>query len=334
MIFESTLNFVSFSDEAEQLLEDVQVRENLELYTMTDISHTLLFEHEQNWNNFMKNVGLDELSSIHEGQTVIYEGGRLSKFLDKAKEFFKKAIAKLAELTKSFIVKINQFFRTNKSFVKKYEDELKSYSVSSDFKFKGYEFRNTENTKYASIKTNPKFSSNDTGSKKEMAEKDFVGNISGDSFSDKIAKFFYGDGGKEKKDMNNPDLKKQLEILKETKSLKSKANRSYTAAAGEIHKIIGNLKDDKKNEEDSKKAKEIENALEYWKAYSTCALQFHGSYLMMLGTRSRQAKAICAKAMIDKIKRKNKKESTNESFEDDYDGYYNTESFLDSVDFL
>ena len=116
MIYNSTITNVNESD-IMSLLENAEDR--FEYYTMAEATAITVAEQEENWTRFMKGIGLSELSTVMEGQEVVYEGARLKGFIEKAKAFFKMALNKLAELTKRFMAKIDQIFKTNDSFVKK-----------------------------------------------------------------------------------------------------------------------------------------------------------------------------------------------------------------------
>lgn len=140
MIYESAINGVSES-EAMSLLENAENR--FEYETIAEATAIVVAEQEANWTRFMTGVGLGELHTVMEGQEVIYEGAKLQKFLDKAKAFFKMALSKLAEITKSFIAAVDKFILSNDKFIKKYEKQIKEAKFPSDFSFKGYNFNDS-----------------------------------------------------------------------------------------------------------------------------------------------------------------------------------------------
>lgn len=349
MIYSSTIN--GYNDkEAESMLENAEDR--FEFNTIGEATMIVVGEQEQNWTNFMKGVGMDELASVMEGEEVVYEGARLQSFLEKAKGYFKMALNKLAEITKSFITKIDQFFRSNDSFVKKYESKLRNFKLPADFEFRGYNFVDSN------LDTTPSYpetkekevtagnaasivSSKDSYSK-EAAEGILVSE-SGDSFGEKLTAHFYGE--KSKDDLKNISLGKQLDILKGTKDLKKKAKDSYSKAHKSIKTIIKkletaqkkNLKDVKT--EDLSERGSIDDAINvvlgYWKAYSSCVVQYHGAYMRALGARNRQAKAICAKAMNASLKEKGKDDrSSIKKSHGIKEGFVDTDTFLGAVEFI
>ena len=343
MIYNTTINAVNES-EFDKLLENAEDR--FEYETMAEATAIVIAEQEQNWTKFMKGVGLSELASIAEGEEVIYEGARLQKFVSKAKAYFQMALSKLAEITKSFIAKVDQFLRPTDSFVKKYASVLKGATVDE---FRGYEFQNMSTPKFKDAKAPTDVASiNKDDYTKAKAEDDVIpANTTGDSFMQKAFNYYFG--AKEKKTLNNVSCDKQLEILKSTKNMKKDANTSYKEAAKAVKKLIKDLqkaeKDAMKKNVDDKvdlaKAGSIEAGygavISYWKSYSNCILMRHGQYMRALGARNRQAKAICTKAITKSIKDKGKanreKLNPNKSTVKT-EGYVETDAFLDAVDFI
>lgn len=348
MIYNSTITSVNESDIME-LLENAEDR--FENYTIAEASAIVVAEQEANWTRFMKGVGFSELATIMEGQEVIYEGARLQSFLNKAKGYFKMALNKLAEITKSFIAKVDQFIRSNDGFLKKYEKDLLKMTVPADFEFKGYTFKNmgvapeyAEPTSAVKITSAAMAKSVEAGSgdlSKEAAENELLpGTNSNDSVSDRLVEFFYGE--KEKKELKNIDIKKQIEIIKNTKDDKKKAKDSYTKAAKRIKAFIKELekgereavKSDKIDSKDGNAINEVYGKLiTYWKAYSSCASQKHHAYMRALGARNKQAKAICTKLITTTGAAKGKEERAKIKAKME-SGFVNTDAFLGAVEFI
>lgn len=347
MIYNSTINGIA-SREAESLLESVEDR--FEYSTIGEATMIVVGEQEANWTKFMTAVGLSELSSISEGEEIIYEGARLDKFVEKAKQFFEVAKSKLAEITKSFIAKIDQVFRTNASFIKKYEKELSGYTLPSDFEFKGYKFSNLKTRSYVrplsvnitqsdaeSIKDKK-----DTKYSSDAAEELLVGKVEGDTFGEKLVSYFY-DGEKEKTKLSSISLKDQLDILRKTKDLQKDAKKSYTEAYSAIKDIIKELEKLRKNNRNDDKASvsdrgvmedAINIILGYYKHYSSCLVQYHGAYMRALGSRNSQAKAICAKALTTKYGKEGKAQRAKAKGEKVTEGFVGTDAFLGAVEFI
>ena len=100
-----------------------------------------VYENECNWNSIMKSVGISELRYYKEngGDLFVNEAGALSSFASKVKAFFKKVWEKIKSIFKKFIMIINSYAINDKSFVKKYEKDLRAVNLK-DFEFKGYKF--------------------------------------------------------------------------------------------------------------------------------------------------------------------------------------------------
>lgn len=344
MIYNTTLTAVSESDIL-SLLENTEDR--FESYTIAEATAITVAEQEENWTRFMKGIGLSELSTVMEGEEVIYEGARLKGFIDKAKAYFKMALNKLAEITKSFIAKFDQFVKSNDAFIKKYEKTLKGMTIPSDFEFKGYKFKNMNVPAYeepagaVKITSAAVAKSVEAGSDeltKEAAEDALVpGTDSNNSFTERLTEFFYG--SKEKETLSNIDINAQLAILKTTKDNKKKANDSYTKAAKKIKEFIKQLEKDERKILSDKKT-DVENGqaisstyskvITYWKAYSSGAHQKHGAYMRAMGSRNAQAKAICTKLLVAGNKAKGK--TDREKIKNE--GFIDTGDFLGAVEFI
>lgn len=346
MIYNSTITSVNESDIME-LLENAEDR--FENYTMAEASAIIVAEQEANWTRFMKGVGLSELASVMEGQEVIYEGARLQSFLNKAKDYFKMALNKLAEITKSFIAKVDQFIRSNDGFLKKYESQLKKIDIPNDFEFNGYKFRNMETPAYSKPQGDGTISLSDVRRytedvyNKEHAENELLpGTTKDDSFSERLVEYFYGSKEKETLHKGDINITDQIAIIKNTKDDKKKAKDSYTKAAKIIKEFIKKLekaeKDALKNDKDENlsKGQAIDGAynilITYWKAYSSCASQKHHAYMRALGARNKQAKAICTKLITSTGKAKGKEE--REKIKAKMEGFVNTDAFLGAVEFI
>lgn len=346
MIYDSFINAIN-EDKANALLESVEDR--FEDYTITEATAIIVGEQEANWTRFMTGVGISELSSIMEGQDVIYEGARMQSFIKKAKGYFQMALNKLAEITKSFIAKVDQLFRTNDSFLKKYEKVLNNMSVPSDFEFKGYNFTNMKGPEYGNgAKTEVAgnlgtiLANKDTDYSAEAAENAvFKGTApSENSLSEKLKVYFYG--GKKEKDKINININEQIGYLKETKNLKKNAKDSYTKAAKDVKEIIKKLdnaekefmkSDDKGEAKDSARMGTAFNVLiSYWKKYASSLSQAHGAYMSALGARQHQAKAICTKLIIANGKAKGK--ADRKEIKDKMESYVDTDIFLGAVEFI
>lgn len=328
------------------LLENVEDR--FENYTMAEATATIVGEQEANWTRFMTGVGISELNSIMEGQEIIYEGARMQSFIKKAKGYFQMALNKLAEITKSFIAKVDQLFKNNDAFLKKYEKDLNKMSVPSDFKFTGYNFANMSGPEYnkrsnvelVDGKVDDIIDKKDSDFSAESAENAvFRTKQNENSFSENLKVYFYG--SKEKKDVDIK-ISEQIAVLKTTKDLKKNAKDSYTKAVKEVKEIIKKLNqaekefmkgDNKGRVQDAAKKETAFNILlSYWKKYSSALSQAHGTYMGALGARQHQAKAICTKLIIANGKAKGKVD--RKEIKGKMEGYVDTDIFLGAVEFI
>ena len=357
MIYNSTINSVNES-EAMSLLENAEDR--FEYETIAEATAIVVAEQEANWTRFMKGVGFSELSTIMEGEEVIYEGARLEAFFDKAKAYFKMALNKLAEITKRFIANVEKFVRSNDAFIKKYETQIRNAKFPSDFSFKGYKFNDEvldkapvydlvireKDADFTKIDSRVEgILSRKESFSREKAE-DYLCKGEGDTFAEKVFINFHG--GSEKVDIT-PDSKfmdQQIKIVKNTKGIKESAKKSYTAAHKEVSLIIKRLDDARKKiikdkdsglESASKKESAVSLVLGFWKAYSTALNTYHGKYMSALGERNRQAKAICTKAVSYGLKDKGKADRNSmrkSAGMDIKEGFVNTDAFLGAVEFF
>ena len=351
MIYNSTITGVNESDIME-LLENAETR--FEDETMAEATAIVVGEQEINWTRFMQGVGLSELATIMEGEEVIYEGARFQKFVNKAKGFFQMILNKLAELTKAFVAKFDQFFKQNDAFVKKYRSALgKVDYAKADAEINGYRFQHTETPGYkngmsgrkSKVEDASEIINNKDDYTREKAEDSFFGTNAPDedTLGAKLNKWFYGDG-KETIKLDNQYIDDQIKILEGTKTDRETAKKSYKEAAKEIKDIIKKLKEAErkfdsnvgKSKDSSEDNANVSSAfgilLSYWKAYGSAATQVHGAYLSMLGKRNRQAKAACVKALNAGGKAKGKEE--REKIKARTEGFVDTEDFLAAVDFI
>ena len=349
MIYESAINGVSES-EAMSLLENAENR--FEYETIAEATAIVVAEQEANWTRFMTGVGLSELHTVMEGQEVIYEGVRLQKFLDKAKAFFKIALSKLAEITKSFIAVVDKLVMNNDKFINKYEKQIKEAKFPSDFSFKGYDFNDSvldTKPKYDTDRIDFNKTDNILDNKEDYSKKaaeDKLCTENGETFGEKV--FVYFHRSKEKVEIKAPtpaDMNKYISIIKDTKGLKDKAKESYKNAHNKISNFIKELNNVEKttinSKEDlqtaSRKESAISIVLTYWKAYSNAATTFHGQYMSALGDRNRQAKALCTKAVQYGLNAKGKADRNKQRSKvgwSVHEGFENTDAFLGAVEFF
>lgn len=113
----------------------------------------IMAESEENYNKIMKAVGISELAYYEaNGEEMVYEAVDFRGFFAKIKDFFMNLLKKVAALVKKFLALFDSWTKSDKSFVNKYRKEL-NLASTSDFTFKGYEFKNVESTTISSNST-------------------------------------------------------------------------------------------------------------------------------------------------------------------------------------
>lgn len=90
-----------------------------------DAAARVVAETTANWNAIVEACAIDELNYLEEnGVEMVYEGAKLEGFFAKAKEFFLNIWKKIQEIFKKVLVQINSWAKTDKDFIKKYENDL------------------------------------------------------------------------------------------------------------------------------------------------------------------------------------------------------------------
>ncbi len=123
--------------------------------SVNEMVYYVIESSEQDFNNFMMNIGISELNHLEEsGTEMIYEDGSKKTIIDKAQELFQKmwgkvqgliqkaldAIAKQADkirkgvidkLGKKFLAKRVDGLKADKDFGQTYENYLSAYDISA-----------------------------------------------------------------------------------------------------------------------------------------------------------------------------------------------------------
>lgn len=335
MIYNLKINDTVSNEDFDTLMENTENR--FEYETISEAIAICISEQEINWKNFMKAVGLSELSTVMEGQEVIYEGKRLDDFLAGAKKFFEKALEKLGAITAKFVKAVKERIGPVTTFLKKHGDELSKSTKT--IKMKGHEF-NTEALKNVggtyslagvqSVNANNAkdiINNKDTDYTKKAAQEDVCPKASKDkAFAIAVKDYLFG----ENKEMEFT-VSDQVKILKDTPSLKDDAKKSYDKASKEIKTIISNIKKMKGND-----SKDISDAagilIGYWKSYSNALFIYHGNVMNALSVRNLQAFSVCRKAV--KESKKESKSTAKEEKKATNEGFISTDAFLGAVEFF
>lgn len=348
MIYESTILQAKAVNEEKELDAFFETVENrFEDYTIAEASATVISEQEENWNKFMQAVGIDELSSVMEGSQIIYEGGRLEKFKETLVKWFEYAKKKLADITKAFMDQVDKFVaKANSSTVK----SLKGVKVPSGFTYKGYEFKNLDQTpkyEFANVALNDpaKIISDKERYNKSRAIKDLVGIETSNLQASVKNKYF----GSEMVELKNINLEEQYKYITGAGAMKKAAKQSYNSAKKSLDKIIKEINSLAKK---SEKGTDVSTALgilgTYYKTFANGAVTVHSTYMRAIGARSRQALAICVNVAVEAKRAENKQKKASKAAAKDAkkhpenvkqltssnEGYVDTSAFLGAVEFI
>lgn len=314
-------------------------------------------ESEQNYNSLMKAVGIAELNFLEEnGQEMVYTEANVSGFFAKIKEFFKKIIAKIASILKAFFAKIDSFTKTDKEFLNKYRKDLLKLNLK-DMKVNGYKFTHIDDKNFVQNLTELKSVGNcdpdnlataDAAKCDAVIEADEKDNISplveairGASVGEgkleageyNKSLFEYFRDGNSSKDEIDVDIVAELGVLAAYAETKKTAEKAFRENEKEINDFIKTLDKAEKNLLNEKKTgteatlqgkrvRAINIASRTAKEIAAVNTTYFGAKLQALKDQSRQAKAICVKALTYK--------NRNEAAGVDYG---TTGSFLSDVEF-
>lgn len=347
MIYESTVLQTKAVNEEKELNEFFeQVENRFEYDTIAEATATVISEQEENWNRFMKAVGISELATVMEGEEVVYEGARLDALKNTFVKWFKSVKEKLAQLTKAFMAKVDQFVaKIDAGILKK----LKAIKVPAGFKYKGYTFKNldelTPKYEFANIPADAKKIIEDREKyTKEQAVKDLVGVASTEGLQKALRVKFYG--SENMVDLTNISLEEQYKYIASAGAMKSAAKKSYAEVSKKLDKII-------KNTESVAKSAKDDNSLAlniigtYYKAFANASTTVHSAYMQAIGARSRQALSICMAAAreaskVEKAEKKAHKDAAKNAKKNpdsikqlaNNEGYVDTGAFLGAVEFI
>lgn len=316
----------------------------------------LVAESEYNYNNIMKAVALDELYALEStGAELVYESGRISSFLNKVKEFFKKLWEKVKGIFAKFIALINSYAQSDKDFVKKYRPILNKINPK-DFSYKGFRFDVTAGngvTKPDKARFPDMLLPEEIG--KETNEKDLKdyktkfeddaletlldnfrahvlkasSGVDSSDFADELFELFRSGERKPEviDDITSADIREALSVIENTKTSKKTAEDSLKAFKKEIESLIKQYDNAEKTAYKSSDAIEVAKAGAYSVTSNLLkeAMNINQLYLTAqlkaIKDYNRQCKSLCVKL----INYKPKQES----------GFVHIEggSYLDMVEF-
>ena len=128
---------LTLENNTEDYLRNIEIETFDKDMTFRECALTIVAESERMWNDIVKEMAIEELKFVAEnsGLQMVYESSHVKDFFDKVIKFFQDLGAKIAGFFKKVYEWIEDHLDSNKSFIKKYESDIK----------KGYEIFKKEN---------------------------------------------------------------------------------------------------------------------------------------------------------------------------------------------
>lgn len=304
----------------------------------TEGALTIVAESEANFNQLMMSIGIYESQYYAEsGEMVVYTEGMISSVIEKIKAFLKKLWDKIKALFKRFVLMFDQYFSSDATFLKKYKSRILKSSVK-DLNFTGYPFNNAKGisktneitadaAKAASCDANSYNTTKTELSKAKFNEAELnkieeryddileairaeligqSGTLTAEEFREEVFILFHGEKEKEKLDEAQMALTTQVAILEGSKKTISSAEKGIRNFEKFINDAIKEIerqgKDDQSKTQDTKEKAVIGKAVaigsKLVRDTGTMGTTLLGGMLTGLKDQNRQARAICAKAIV------------------------------------
>ena len=359
------------TNEAATIMEDDSVKPSM-YEDFTEGAMVAVAESETNYTRLMMGIGITEAVAYSEtGEPMVYTESFIGDVVDKIKAFFKKLWDKIKALFKRFVLMFDQYFKSDKDFLKKYKSRILK-SSTKDMTFSGYPFSkakgikagsavdskigsaeavvNTIKGKIGNYDLNTAEDALDRLSEKREENVDqFRGqlveqnSVDASDFHDELFEYFHGATSKETlsdsdAEMNLSNciivLEKSKDAIKSAQKVVDKIGKWIDDAVkiieNEAKSAIENNISSMSGSDDAKsKAKTLQGRIvnTYVALFRDCGgvlTQYAGALLTALKDLNRQARAICAKAIV-KSGKINEESAGSE--------YFGGGSFLSSVVF-
>ena len=359
------------ANEAATIMEDDSVKPSM-YEDFTEGAMVAVAESETNYTRLMMGIGITEAVAYSEtGEPMVYTEGFISDVIDKIKAFFKKLWEKIKALFKRFILMFDQYFKSDKDFLKKYKSRILK-STNKDMTYSGYPFskangfqNNTIIANFANAEgvnrlidnhispeiLNARANADTLSERREDIVDRFRGSmlnkpnqtVDASDFHDELFEHFHGSTSKETLDDSDPELnlsncisilESNKEVVKDAQKVVDKIGKWIDDAVKRIEqeskRDITAYKNNANNSDEDKTEYEAVNTKlnnVYIGIYRDCGgvcTQFVGAVLTALKDMNRQARAICAKAIV-KSGKINEESAGSE--------YFGGGSFLSSVVF-
>lgn len=359
------------ANEAATVMEDDSVKPSM-YEDFTEGAMVAVAESETNYTRLMMGIGITEAVAYSEtGEPMVYTESFIGDVVDKIKEFFKKLWDKIKALFKRFVLMFDQYFKSDKDFLKKYKSRILK-SSTKDMTFSGYPFSkakgikagsavdskigsaeavvNTIKGKIGNYDLNTAEDALDRLSEKREENVDqFRGllveqnSVDASDFHDELFEYFHGATSKETlsdsdAEMNLSNciivLEKSKDAIKSAQKVVDKIgkwiddavkiieNEAKSATEKKISSMRGS--DDAKSKAKTLQGRIVNTYVALFRDCGGVLTQYAGALLTALKDLNRQARAICAKAIV-KSGKINEESAGSE--------YFGGGSFLSSVVF-
>ena len=359
------------ANEAATIMEDDSVKPSM-YEDFTEGAMVAVAESETNYTRLMMGIGITEAVAYSEtGEPMVYTESFIGDVVDKIKAFFKKLWDKIKALFKRFVLMFDQYFKSDKDFLKKYKSRILK-SSTKDMTFSGYPFFKSKGVK-ADNAVASKIESADAvvntikakignydlntaedaldrlSEKREEIVDQFRGSlveqnsVDASDFHDELFEYFHGATSKETlsdsdAEMNLSNciivLEKSKDAIKSAQkvvdkigkciddAVKTIENEAKSATEKNISSMSGS--DDEKSKAITLQGRIVNTYVALFRDCGGVLTQYAGAVLTALKDLNRQARAICAKAIV-KSGKINEESAGSE--------YFGGGSFLSSVVF-
>lgn len=333
------------ANEAATIMEDDSVKPSM-YEDFTEGAMVAVAESETNYTRLMMGIGITEAVAYSEtGEPMVYTESFIGDVVDKIKAFFKKLWDKIKALFKRFVLMFDQYFKSDKDFLKKYKSRILK-SSTKDMTFSGYPFFKSKGVKAGSavaskiesadavVKTIEdkigKYDLNTTedaldklSEKREETVDQFRGSlveqnsVDASDFHNELFEYFHGATSKETlsdsdAEMNLSNciivLEKSKDAIKSAQKIVDKIgkwiddavktieNEAKSATEKNISDMSGG--DDEKSKAKTLQGRIVNTHIALFRDCGGVLTQYAGAVLTALKDMNRQARAICAKAIV------------------------------------
>lgn len=358
------------ANEAATVMEDDSVKPSM-YEDFTEGAMVAVAESETNYTRLMMGIGITEAVAYNEtGEPMVYTESFIGDVVDKIKAFFKKLWDKIKALFKRFILMFDQYFKSDKDFLKKYKSRILK-SSTKDVTYNGYPFSKANGFRGANLAglnninadtvnaeierrvlpelMNARGNSDTLSERREEIADNFRGEIvdkqsvDASDFHDELFEYFHGSTSKETLSDSDPELnlsncittlEQNKEYIKSAQKIVDKIGKWIDDAVKRIeqdskreitaYKNNPNNSDREKTEMETDSTKLVTVEISIYRDCGGILTQTIGAVLTALKDMNRQARAICAKAIV-KSGKINEESAGSE--------YFGGGSFLSSVVF-